>query len=38
MGERRRVDRVLVERPEEKRPLGRPKWEENIKMHLQDVG
>jgi len=32
--------RVLVGRPEGKRPLGRPKlrWEDNIKMDLQEVG
>jgi len=36
MGERRGVNRVLVGKPEEKRPLGRPrcKWV----MDLQDVG
>ena len=40
MGEDRGVHRVLVGKPEGKRPLGRPKrrWEDNIKMHLQDVG
>jgi hypothetical protein len=40
MGERRRVYRVLVGKPEGKRPLGRPRLrlEENIKMALQDVG
>ena len=38
-GERRGVHRVLVGKPEEKRPLGRPRhrWEENIKMDLQEV-
>ena len=32
--------RVLVGKPEGKRPLGRPKrrWEDNIKMYLQKVG
>ena len=32
--------RVLVGKPEEKRPLGRPRcrWEDNIKMALQEVG
>jgi len=32
--------RVLVGKPEGKRPLGRPKhrWEDNIKMDLQEVG
>jgi len=31
---------VLVGKPEGKRPLGRPRhrWEENIKMDLQEVG
>jgi len=37
-GERRGVYRVLVGKPEGKRPLGRPRhrWENNIKMDLQD--
>ena len=40
MGERRGVYRVWVGKPEGKRPLGRPKhrWEDNIKMDLQEVG
>ena len=40
MGERRIVYRVLVGKPEGKRPLGRPRhrWEDNIKMDLQEVG
>ena len=40
MGEDRGVQRVLVGKPEGKRPLGRPRrrWEENIKMDLQEVG
>ena len=39
-GEGRVVHRVLVGKPEGKRPLGRPrsKWEHNIKMDLQEVG
>ena len=39
MGERRDVYRVLVGRPEGKRPLGRPirRWEDNIKVDLQEV-
>jgi len=39
MGERRAAYRVLVGKPEGKRPLGRPRhrWEENIKMDLQEV-
>ena len=40
MGERRAVYRVLVRKPEGKRPLGSPRrrWEDNIKMDLQEVG
>ena len=40
MGERRGVYRVLVGKPEEKKPLGRPRlrWEDSIKMDLQVVG
>jgi len=40
MGEGRGVYRVLVGIPEGKRPLGRPRrrWEDNIKMDLQEVG
>jgi len=40
MGERRGVYRVLVRKREGKRPLGRPRrrWEDNIKMVLQEVG
>jgi len=39
MGEERGVHRVLVGKPEEKRPLGRPRrrWEDNIKRDLQEV-
>jgi hypothetical protein len=39
MGEERGVCRVLVGKPEEKRPLGRPRrrWENNIRMDLQQV-
>jgi len=39
-GEDRGVHRVLVGKPEGKRPLGRPRrrWEDNIKMDLQEVG
>jgi hypothetical protein len=39
-GERRGIYRVLVEKPEGKRPLGRPRrrWEDNIEMVLQEVG
>jgi hypothetical protein len=40
MGEERVVHRVLVGKPEGKRPLGRPRrrWEYNIKMDVQEVG
>ena len=39
-GERRGVYRVLVGKPEGKRPLGRPsrRWEASINMDLQQVG
>jgi hypothetical protein len=39
IGERRGVCRVLVGKPEGKRTLGRPrrKWEDNIKMDLQEM-
>jgi len=40
LGDRTGVYRVLVAKPEGKRPLGRPRrrWEDNIKMDLQGVG
>ena len=40
MGERRDLYRVLVGKSEGKRPLGRPRirWEDNIKIDLQEVG
>jgi hypothetical protein len=40
MGEERSVYRVLVGRPEVKRPLGRSRrrWEDNIKMDLRETG
>ena len=40
MGEGRGVHRVLVGKPQGKRQLGKPRrrWEDNIKMDLQDVG
>ena len=40
VGERRGLCRVLLGKPEIKRPLGRPRrrWEDNIKMDLQEVG
>ena len=40
MGENRGVQRVLLGKPEGKRPLGRPRhrWEYNIQIDLQEVG
>jgi hypothetical protein len=40
VGEKRNACRVLVGKPERKRPLGRPKrrWEDNIKMDLREIG
>jgi len=40
MGEGRGVYRILVGKPEGKRPFGRPRrrWEDNIKMDLEEVG
>jgi hypothetical protein len=39
-GEGRGIYRILVGKPEGRRPLGRPRhrWEDNIKMDLQEVG
>jgi hypothetical protein len=40
MGEKRGASRILVRRPEGGRPLGRPRhrWEDNIKIDLEEVG
>jgi hypothetical protein len=40
MGEKRGAYRILVGRPEGRRPLGRPgcRWEDNIKTDLQEGG
>jgi hypothetical protein len=40
MGEGRGVYRVLMGKPDENRPLGRPRrrWEDKIRMDLQEVG
>jgi hypothetical protein len=40
MGETRNAYRILVGKPEEKRPLGRPKrrWVDNIKMDVSEIG
>jgi hypothetical protein len=40
MGEERKVYKVLVGKPEGKRPLGRPRrrWEDGIRLDLQEIG
>jgi hypothetical protein len=40
MGEERKVYRVLMGKPEGKRPLGRPRrrWEDGIRMDLRETG
>jgi hypothetical protein len=40
MGEKRNVYRILVGKPEGKRPLGRPKrrWVDNIKIDVREIG
>jgi hypothetical protein len=40
MGEGRGIYRVLVGKPQGKRPLGRPRsrWEDNIKLDLREIG
>jgi hypothetical protein len=40
MGKKRNAYRILVGKPEGKRPLGRPRrrWVDNIKMHLREIG
>jgi hypothetical protein len=40
MGDKRNAYRILVGKPEGKRPLGRPrrKWEDNIRMDLREIG
>jgi hypothetical protein len=40
MGEERKGYKVLVGKPEEKRPLGRPRrrWEDGIRMDLREIG
>jgi hypothetical protein len=40
MGGERKIQKVLVENPEGKRPLGKPKrrWKDGIKMDLREIG
>jgi hypothetical protein len=40
MGEERKVYKILVGKPEGKRPLGRPRrrWEDGIRMDLREIG
>jgi hypothetical protein len=40
MGEERKVYKVLVGKPEGKRPLGRPRrrWEDGVRMELREIG
>jgi hypothetical protein len=40
MGRKKKVYKVLVGKPEGKRPLGRPRhrWEDGIKMYLREIG
>jgi hypothetical protein len=40
MGEERKVYKILVGKPEGKRPLGRPRcrWDDGIRMDLRDIG
>jgi hypothetical protein len=40
MGEKKNAYRILVGKPEGKRPLGRPRrrWEDNIRMDLRKIG
>jgi hypothetical protein len=40
MGEERKVYKVLVGKPEGRRPLGRPRrrWEDEIRMDLREIG
>jgi hypothetical protein len=37
-GSKRNKCRVLMWRPEGRRPLGRPRWKDNIKMYMKGIG
>jgi hypothetical protein len=37
MGDKRNVYRILVGKAEEKRPLGRRRWEDNIRMDVREI-
>jgi hypothetical protein len=36
--DKRKVYKVLIGKPEGKRPLGRPRWEDGIRMDLREIG
>jgi hypothetical protein len=36
-GEKRNAYRSLVRKPEEKIPVGRPRWEDNIRINLREI-
>jgi hypothetical protein len=40
MGERRSACTVLVQKPEGKRPVGKPRrrWVDNIRIHIEEIG
>jgi hypothetical protein len=40
LGKKRNAHRILVVKPEDKKPLGRPRcrWVDNIKMDLREIG
>jgi hypothetical protein len=38
IGEESKVYKVFVGKPEGKRPLGRPRWEDGIRMDLKEIG
>jgi hypothetical protein len=38
MGEERKLNKVSIGKSEGKRPLGRPRWEDGIRMDLREIG